>query len=401
MARRPRLFISHSTPDLAKEIAAELEADYEILLDRTALEAGGDWRSTLNVWIGTCDAAVIMITPESIASPFCQYEWALLSYRHKQYKLPLVPIYHGSVPKEIAGRADQICAISGIGSQDFASKAKIARKVKELLSVENLNEHTDGQIVLLATYLQSGLLNDSTIDVVANDANLHLGAWNLTGTKWSTFALKLMGLGIAGGWQALRKLQPYFVARQEIFNEVFDLIAFCSWLDVSAVEQVKCCAKGNPRGPNPIGLNAKEPRTANCYILRASGLVPSKHWKVATALDAFADYPHLEVSIQEALKEALDVDSPGTERLKARLDARRALNEPIFVILEADGLDPRWIQKLLATPLFNGVSFLVLAADAGKFVGLLEPDAWLKPPLPPKLEDEVWNNYEEAKAILA
>src|SRR5262249_11324638 len=120
MALKPRVFFSHSTDKGTPERAIlaalvdKLRGDYAILLDRETLVPSEDWRSTLNVWIGSCDAAVILVTQQSVASEFCQYEWSILSYRRRvRPQFLVIPIYQGVTPQQIAGKPHQISEIAG------------------------------------------------------------------------------------------------------------------------------------------------------------------------------------------------------------------------------------------------------------------------------------------------
>src|SRR6266567_7017232 len=118
---KARLLFSHSTEDGSPERAALMRVadavkadDYDVLLDRTALQAGVNWRPVIDGWIKDCDAAVILVTPQSIARDYCRYEWAILSFRRRMQKQFLViPIYLGSAPGDINTRADQISEIGG------------------------------------------------------------------------------------------------------------------------------------------------------------------------------------------------------------------------------------------------------------------------------------------------
>jgi hypothetical protein len=141
MARKPQLFFSHSAEEGSSDravlmgLADALKDDYDILLDRTALVAGGSWRPIINGWVTGCDAAVILITPESIDSDFCRYEWSALSFRHREDDLLIIPVYHRARPDDIKGRADQISDITGYF--DFDNIESLSHKLKERLSAES------------------------------------------------------------------------------------------------------------------------------------------------------------------------------------------------------------------------------------------------------------------------
>lgn len=72
-----RLFISHSSDDAA--LAAALEQGLaqtpgiQVLIDRSGLEPGRDWRRDLHEWMARCGAAVVLLTPAVLARP----KWVL------------------------------------------------------------------------------------------------------------------------------------------------------------------------------------------------------------------------------------------------------------------------------------------------------------------------------------
>jgi hypothetical protein len=117
---KPHIFVSHSTPESSparaalKRLADALAPEYEVLLDRTAVRAGDNWREVMERWIDDCDAALVLITPEALASPYVRREWALLSMRRSQQDdFLVVPIYLGCAPQDLTGDANGIREIEG------------------------------------------------------------------------------------------------------------------------------------------------------------------------------------------------------------------------------------------------------------------------------------------------
>ena len=105
---KPRIFVSHSASEGTAARAAlmrlvdELTQEYDVLFDRTALGAGNDWRDMVDRWIRECDAALVLITPEALASSYSRHEWAVLSFRRKAENAFLViPVYFGSAPDDL------------------------------------------------------------------------------------------------------------------------------------------------------------------------------------------------------------------------------------------------------------------------------------------------------------
>jgi hypothetical protein len=404
---KPRLFFSHSTTEGSPERAIlmglkeALQDKYEILLDRTALVVGTDWRSTINIWIRTCDAVVMLITPEAITSDFCRYEWDVLSFRRQEDKLLIIPIYHGSTPEELKGKAHQLHEIAAYFNYD--SIESVARKVKDKLLAELVcKEHTPNQLFLLAKLFREAVGDERRIERAAGKIKLELGGWDLAADKWLRFAVQLMGVGIGRAWPALRELQDDFTENQERFDDIVELIGFCSWVNMGAVISIRGrCAPDAVR--DPLGLTAKQYNTARAYVLSASDRGPRTHWPLAIPSWKFTNYPELRADIEQALFDAVRLDpQKGAAALKRRIETLGQGGDPVFAALRTAGLSADWLDRLCADELFASVNFLILAEKPGDAqVLLLPPDAMLQPPLAGEFEQKVWDDYEEAKDILS
>jgi hypothetical protein len=90
-ARRERLDFARQVRD---EIVERLKEDrFEILLDKDRLEPGDIWQAKLHVWLGICDAAVILLNQESVQSDWLRKEVTILTWRQSlKETLLLVPV---------------------------------------------------------------------------------------------------------------------------------------------------------------------------------------------------------------------------------------------------------------------------------------------------------------------
>jgi hypothetical protein len=87
---RTRVFISHAAqPDpfadgLRRRLANRLAIDYDVLLDEDAIDPGDEWRSKLYRWLGTCEAAIILVNEAVIAKPdWVRFETHVVSWRRE------------------------------------------------------------------------------------------------------------------------------------------------------------------------------------------------------------------------------------------------------------------------------------------------------------------------------
>jgi TIR domain len=85
------IFISYhrNDGDFAATVRLELErANFRVWVDRYELEAGADWREEIQGAIGSSDALVVVLSPESAGSHYVTHEW---SYALGSGK-PVVPL---------------------------------------------------------------------------------------------------------------------------------------------------------------------------------------------------------------------------------------------------------------------------------------------------------------------
>jgi hypothetical protein len=400
---RASLFFSHSTTEGSVErkalmrLAEALKDDYDILLDRTKLKAGGNWRQTIKGWIKGCDAAVILITPGSIASEFCKYEWSNLSFRRTlQEKFLIIPIYLGSTPDAIKGRPDQISEISGFFN--FDDTESMILQVKERLDSEPLRVQQRFQITLITNSLQT--VSEQAIDIAATNNGLDLGDWDFESDKRLRFTTKIMSVGLAKAFGALQDVRRVLGdANADKFRAIVELVGRCSWVDMGAAQRIRARALDHTVEQGLFGLNADKDETAKCYVLTGSDKHPADVWPTGAVLDDLTGEDHLHKRVRSELIGLLyltDEDSDAT--LKQNLDAELGV-QPIFILLKSKALTADWLKRLRETELFAGITFLVLTGETIT-PGLLPDGAVLTPVLPVGLETKVWNDYASTKRRL-
>src|SRR4051794_31140378 len=115
---RVRVFISHSARDgdanaIRQAIRARLEsvkvddqARYSILMDDVTLDPGDAWRSRINLWLGSCDAAIVVISREALKSDYVAFELNVLGYRRwaeerDGRKFRIIPVFSGVTIAEV------------------------------------------------------------------------------------------------------------------------------------------------------------------------------------------------------------------------------------------------------------------------------------------------------------
>jgi hypothetical protein len=88
-----RVFISYSRKDLAfvKRLAADLEArGLAVWLDKGDITPGAEWKAALENAVATCAAFILVLSPDSVKSPYVQQELALAVAG----KRPIFPVFY-------------------------------------------------------------------------------------------------------------------------------------------------------------------------------------------------------------------------------------------------------------------------------------------------------------------
>jgi hypothetical protein len=413
-----RIFISHSTFEdpagarvagmsdeeqraaeehakLARDVRDQLaealrkEKDYAVLLDRDGLKLGDRWRSVLNVWIGGCDAAVLLLSHKALTSSYVAYEASILSHRQDNASRPflLVPVF--IPPVRITDVDSSPLKSTNIRESqakepEMATAPEIVAVVLATLKDKVAAEDAplDRQIGLVTDLLAN--VGENTLKAAADNLELELEDWASGYPVRHLVAVKLIGSGLAGSDMTLRDFivgdlpQPPNTALSDLL-----LLIGSSWVDYRAVERIGAVAAQS----RTIYSNAVDPLTARMYVIRASKRRPWKAWAVAE-VDAVAgassddDLVRVwESAIREALKQVAktrDAEARLDKWLQTRVDNK----EPVFVALPFEGLSDTLLERLKSIPAFAGVTFFLLAGDAepsGQFVSatgaeLLSPD---------------------------
>jgi hypothetical protein len=404
MARR-RIFISHSAhrDPSALPVLHQLEAklkslnqDYTVLLDHSTLRPGEDWRSALDIWCGACDAAILLVTPDSMQAEYCSYEWSILSYRKaRSQNFNILPVYYGATPEDLRGKPHQISEIQGVV---FSTIEACWPKIEAWLGKVVTNQDpTSKQAYLLANLLRKELQdpNQRQLDNALSKSNLELADWEPLEDRWEQFAFLLVGLGVPKAVLPLAPLAWAFNGKQDSWKDVLDLVA-CSWIDNRSALRLEARTCG-PCGDRAVALNTEEPRTARLYVVKASSSPPSNSWCTVEVAGVAADLEMLKSQIEVSLAHALHVETSPVDRpaLARRLRNKEMAGRPIVVLLGTKGLDQAWLAELRQH--FASVTFFLLSGtDRPALTGV----EWIEPDLSPNFEVTFWDDYENSKDAL-
>ncbi|MBM3525091.1 MAG: toll/interleukin-1 receptor domain-containing protein, partial [Alphaproteobacteria bacterium] len=100
-----RIFVSHSShDDAARNFIDELRAvltseGYDVLVDRDGHRPGEAWTPELHRWLAECDAAILMFSPDALASDWVFKEATILTFRASVHRdVRLLPVRDPRVP---------------------------------------------------------------------------------------------------------------------------------------------------------------------------------------------------------------------------------------------------------------------------------------------------------------
>ncbi len=406
MAKK-KIFISHSAHrdptarpalDAIEERLKALDQDYSILLDHSTLKPGEDWRPKINLWCGGCDAAILLVTPDSVDSPYCVYEWSILSYRKATSdEFQILPIYHlGATPEDLRGKPQQIAEIQGVKkSLQYSEIDAVWHDIEEWLqSVAPTDTPSVVQAKIIANLFRDKDPKYYETAEALKQIKLELGTWEPLQDQWVQFAFLLLGLGLSNAAPALKQLQGTFGQYPEDWLNLIELVA-CAWVDHCSAGTFRALAQDTYE-KRTVGLNAEQSQTAQSYVFKASNRRPSHTWTRVDVSDVVASLEELENKIADSLARALKLSTPAD---RAKLDKKLQIydrnNDPVVIYLRTRGLSQEWLSHLRKQ--FRSVTFFLLT---GNDQPAFENMTWLEPGLEANFEARFWNDYEDTKDFL-
>lgn len=406
----PRVFLSHSTKDEPPRRVRDLlatalrAADFRVLLDNDGLRTGEEWHRTLELWMGTCDAAVVLISEAALTSNFVAHEVSVLSYRKRHDpRFVLLPVFIRPVdytaiktsllePSRVTDVQAFETAIA-VGDDPAGGalgvEAAVAKIVEELgRAVERpgpLAEKLE-QLADLLEGVPSHLLIAET-----ERLGVHFDeAWIPEAAGETRRLAKKLGCALIGAPMAEAEKTLYAVRSRlragegqpvaDAVLEALDLIASSAFSARSAL-QIRA---GLAAAGRAFALDCADPLTPEMYVNRAcpSRLIRSDRWTVGgvDGVVGEAAAAELEKAVRKELKRRLRGVKTDAELAKTLELVRDKPFLQIFVSLPAKSVDLDVLKHLRAK--FPGVSFFLMTGastpaaeicEAGGIEALLPP----------------------------
>jgi hypothetical protein len=295
---KARVFISHSCKDseaggtedahraavlayarnVRARVVSKLDAgEFEVWLDQLGLAPGDQWRAKLHRWLGSCNAAIVLLDEESVRSKWLLKEATVLAWRRDiGAPVTIVPALLGafraediaaSPLSEIGLDWSQAARVSSSELSDENAEALATRIVASVQSVAAAPVRTDMERWIAAVH---GILRRVEPDPYLLDAAEQLGItqddWVDAGdddaTLAATLAHHLLYAPLDQTLDALEALRDGV----ESFRTLVDLVRPV-WVDVQAGQCLNAYVGAAP--PPIVVIVAHKFQTARDYVRRA------------------------------------------------------------------------------------------------------------------------------------
>ena len=412
MTQRVRVFISHSARDgdanaIRQAIRTRLESikvddkpRYSILMDDVTLDPGDAWRSRINLWLGSCDTAIVIVSKEALKSDYVAFELSVLGYRRWREQregrdFRIIPVFTGVTMKKVSQSRlapSQAGEWMGIIQGDAQT---VADKIVDALDgvVIAAERPIEKPARVLDAYLPG-------TDFYVSQATEALGyelPWDVTESKRFCLALRLLGSGMSlPAVKAVRQLRHDPAFQPNHLEKIIGLLS-SAWVDLKASEIPTLVVSETPPA---LLLNASFPDTARMYMRAASyQREPVLRYNVAepnTIIEETDDNPEYMRRIVEAVRQELfrTLQVTTDADLAKELADSPTLGEPVFVVMSAPSISPSTLDELRDK--FKHVAFFLLTGTKGDTTRLAGQSVYvIRPPLGATDEEKCREQYDD------
>jgi len=364
-----RVFVSHSSQEDEAVLAAIVAAfdrneRLTLLMDTEDLEAGDPWRARINLWLGSCDAAVVVLSAPALDKPWVLYETAILSYRNRNDRFLIVPVLLNDPEGKLLGDrrldAPHISEIQAIRESDPAA---IADAVVQKLATYQARERRpiDAAVSRIRAILDD--LPRTLIDDAERCLRTRL-PWEPGRDPLVPLAEKLLSAPVEDAIDALYVIREHVTDRKRL-KTLIDLVG-SSWVDPKAIEELPEIA-GAP-SCRAVALNAAFSETARMYQVAAC---PTNRSYFVSCGDVFPDPgdalpDEIVAKVEEALR--IYMKAPTVAEMRASL--LRADRTIVFAGVPAVGFTEEVVERLQSE--FPTVTFFFLTGEYAAPAGAVE-----------------------------
>ena len=370
---KPRVFISHSAKEpesaaVRDALGAALRASgrYEVLLDAATLQPGDPWRCRINLWLGACDAAVVLLSERALASPYLTYETSVLAYRNAALDptFLILPVLLGEVTLEALRRSYLAPAQLDERQLVRGTPEEIVAAVLSRLAGASFREETpvEKRARKVADLLRNRELTADRLGAAGSRAAIDL-SWLSAGSDLPLrLAVRLMSVGMTAAIPAILALRQHIapIDQAEWVRRMVDLVA-SSWVDLRCVGRIPSIAKGR-EAVRAFGINARRWDAAKMYVVCASHEDPEGtwYWTSCTGICGEEDGA-VAGEVRRALQAKLNTSAAD---LPLDLAALHQSGQPVIVGLDCTGMTEETLAGLHRE--LPHVSFFLLTGTEGE-----------------------------------
>ena len=416
---KARIFISHS----AKEPEAQAVQDalvaalqvperagrFGLLLDKVILEPGDMWRSRINLWVGGCDAALILLSRAALESAYVAYEVSILSYRAAMKdSLLLIPILLEEVAEEDLKKG-RLSPAQLAELQAIRGKGKTPEKIAQEVVAKLEKDIQPGTTPLerRAQHLADLLdFEPGPLAAAGREVDLDLDVWIPSEEKLRLrLAAQLLSVGMLKAARALAILLGKIPKKEDKalwLDKVLKLVA-SAWVDPRSFDRLPRIAKGREKVA-AVGINASQERTAEMYLVCARCDDPEDTWRWRGCNDRVVgdSIPEvIEKLSHQVTKTLADLLVCEPDEVIEELELLNSIfPQPVIIFLQGAGINDKILAALRDR--FKRVTFFLLMGNDMAAAPRLSEEMIeiLFPELAPDDEDQFLDQYKKIEATL-
>jgi hypothetical protein len=404
---RPIVFISHSARhddvpySYLRIIEATLKAQgFDVLVDETRLQPGQSWRSSLDLWMAHCHAAIILVSQKALdKSEWVLKEATILRWRDsldeitgRKSGFQLLPVFIDVSSAQVDQapgfgplKLTEIQALRGLKPKPLAKK--IASTLAPLLKSAG-----DSPRRRLETKIANQLANatSDTLRAVANALKTDLGGFKPHADPALEVAMLLLHAPLAQLRDALGELAG--AVTKETVSAIFSMLSH-SWVDSQAASLFGSIVRDAPER-RAVLLNALEPRfSGKAYVSRASDKFPTWPYEYVVDTNGGDTFAALKRQILDALRSKYG--GMRDEFLQNYIETAGSKEAFIIIVHPPDEHQPLIPEADIVSVLgfFKGATLLICSGASPLAAEVLPNVRRLEPQLTPGQESESFGLY--------
>lgn len=425
MSPSPLIFVSHSSKDndltrdfcqaLRAEVAGESACDpvvdyeklpdYDVLVDINELQAGRPWPKQLHEWMARCHAAVLLLTPNAVKSPWVLKEATILAWRlslDKNFRFFIVRS-DDVTDLDLTERGFDPLMLGEVQKLSPGDVADIAAQVRAAMPAPTEPTPFDNLCGALEDLAQD--LKPNTLRRVAEKIRVEARPWRPDVDEKQQYvqaiAAKLLNENL-GGYDGVDTLVDDLIATTptETVQRILDIVA-PHWIDAEAAGRLPSVATSQPRRAIAMNGTLVSDFTAKMYVRRAHPLSYKQRVLPIAGGNPGDIVEHVTHELYGHMRNEKRLpisNSPLTDEQKADVinyfDKQRLVN---FVVLSTPHPSGPDLTRLMT--LFSKITFILWT---GEELFNPEPDVvvCLKPAVILDEEEKQWDAYDAAWQII-